>query len=134
MFVYIVFLINNADMKKLILIKLVFLAFLIAILVACAVNPVTGKRQVMLISEEQELQMGKEYDPQIVASFGEYKNDALLSFLREKSAEIGKISHRPDINWHVRILDSPVVNAFAVPGGYIYFTRAFLPISTVKRS
>jgi predicted Zn-dependent protease len=126
MFVFFVFLINNTNMKKLILIKLVILAFLTAILVACAVNPVTGKRQVMLVSEEQELQMGKEYDPQIVASFGEYKNDALLSFLREKSTEIGKISHRPNINWQVRILDSPVVNAFAVPGGYIYFTRGIL--------
>jgi predicted Zn-dependent protease len=96
----------------------------------CAVNPVTGKRQVMLMSEEQELQMGKEYDPQVVASFGEYKNDELLSFISEKSKEIGKISHRPNLEWHVRILDSPVVNAFAVPGGYVYFTRGILTYFT----
>ena len=92
----------------------------------CAVNPVTGKSQVMLMSEAQEIQMGKEYDPQVIATFGEYKNDALLSFITGKSTEIGKISHRPNLEWHVRIVDSPVVNAFAVPGGYIYFTRGIL--------
>lgn len=92
----------------------------------CAVNPVTGKSQVMFMSEEQEIQMGKEYDPQVVATFGEYKNDALLSLLNTKADEIGKISHRPNLEWHVRILDSPVINAFAVPGGYIYFTRGIL--------
>lgn len=113
-------------MKKLILIRLSLLTLLSVVLTTCAVNPVTGKRQVMLVSEEQELQMGKEYDPQIVASFGEYKNDALLSFINQRASEIGKISHRPNIEWHVRILDSPVINAFAVPGGYVYFTRGIL--------
>lgn len=113
-------------MKSLILIRLSLIAILSMILTTCAVNPVTGKRQVMLVSEEQEMQMGKEYDPQIVAQFGEYKNDALLTFLNQKASEIGKISHRPEIEWHVRILDSPVINAFAVPGGYLYFTRGIL--------
>ena len=92
----------------------------------CAVNPVTGKSQIMMMSEQQEIQMGKEYDPQVIATFGEYKNDALLSLITEKCAEIGKISHRPNLEWHVRMIDSPVVNAFAVPGGYLYFTRGIL--------
>ena len=93
---------------------------------SCAVNPVTGKRQIMLMSEEQEIAMGKEYDPQIIATFGEYKDDRLLSFIREKGEAMGRISHRPDLQYHFRILDSPVVNAFAVPGGYLYFTRGIL--------
>lgn len=113
-------------MKKLILIRLSLLTAFAVLITTCAVNPVTGKRQVMLVSEEQEIQMGKEYDPQIMAQFGEYKNDALLSFINQKAQEIGKVSHRPDIQWNVRILDSPVVNAFAVPGGYVYFTRGIL--------
>ncbi|MGE5421040.1 MAG: M48 family metalloprotease [Chloroflexota bacterium] len=113
-------------MKKLILIRLSLLTALAVVLTTCAVNPVTGKRQMMLISEEQEMQMGKEYDPQIIAQFGEYKNDAMLAFINQRAAEIAKISHRPNIEWHVRILDSPVVNAFAVPGGYVYFTRGIL--------
>lgn len=113
-------------MKKLILIRISLLTALAVFFTTCAVNPVTGKRQVMLISEAQEMQMGKEADPQIVASFGEYKNDAVLAFINQEAAQIAKISQRPNIEWHVRILDSPVVNAFAVPGGYVYFTRGIL--------
>lgn len=109
-----------------VLMKSLLLVAMSLIPVNCAVNPVTGKSQVMLMSEEQEIKMGKEYDPQIVAAFGEYKNDELLSFLQSKTAELGKISHRPGLEYHVRILDSPVVNAFAVPGGYLYFTRGIL--------
>ncbi|NSW94959.1 MAG: M48 family metalloprotease, partial [Bacteroidales bacterium] len=86
----------------------------------------TGKKQIMLMSEEQEIALGAEYDPQVIATFGEYRNDALLSFLQQKGTEMGKISHRPNLQYHVRILDSPVVNAFAVPGGYIYLTRGIL--------
>ena len=50
----------------------------------------------------------------------------LLKLITEKGTEIGKLSHRPNLTYHFRILDSPVVNAFAVPGGYIYLTRGIL--------
>jgi predicted Zn-dependent protease len=99
---------------------------IIALICSCAVNPVTGKRQLMLVSEAQEIQMGQEYDPQVIASFGEYTNDNLLAFVQGKGTEMGKISHRPNLEYHLRVLDSPVVNAFAVPGGYIYLTRGIL--------
>ena len=93
---------------------------------SCAVNPVTGKRQLMFMSEAQEVKIGSDYDPQVIATFGEYKNDALLSFIQNKGKEMGLISHRPKLEYHFRILDSPVINAFAVPGGYIYLTRGIL--------
>jgi predicted Zn-dependent protease len=93
---------------------------------SCAVNPVTGGRQLMLFSEAQEIKMGKEYDPQVIATFGLYDDPDLMAFIEEKGAEMGKISHRPNLEYHFRILDSPVVNAFAVPGGYLYFTRGIL--------
>jgi predicted Zn-dependent protease len=108
------------------LFKLVIFFAALMMVPSCAVNPVTGKRQLALMSEQQEIAMGREYDPQIVAMFGEYKNDKLLSFITEKGTEMGKISHRPNLQYHFRILDSPVVNAFAVPGGYLYFTRGIL--------
>jgi predicted Zn-dependent protease len=108
------------------LFKLVIFFTALMMVPSCAVNPVTGKRQLALITEQQEIAMGKEYDPQIVATFGEYKNDKLLAFIQEKGTEMGKISHRPKLEYHFRILDSPVVNAFAVPGGYLYFTRGIL--------
>ncbi len=80
----------------------------------------------MLISEKQEIRMGREYDPQITASFGLYENEPLLNLIQEKGQEMADISHRPDLEYHFRILDSPVINAFAVPGGYVYFTRGIL--------
>lgn len=96
------------------------------LLSSCAVNPVTGKRQLMFISESREIRMGEEYDPQITAAFGLYENEVLQELIEEKGKEMGKISHRPNLEYHFRILDSPVINAFAVPGGYIYFTRGIL--------
>jgi len=99
---------------------------IILILPSCAVNPVTGKKQLMLMTEEQEIAMGSNYDPSVIATFGLYENEELLNFITEKGKELGRISHRPNLEYHFRILDSPVVNAFAVPGGYIYFTRGIL--------
>ncbi|MCX6302768.1 MAG: M48 family metalloprotease [Bacteroidia bacterium] len=114
-------------MKRLnISVKISLLLGAIMLVISCAINPVTGKKQVMLMSEAQELALGSQYDPQVLATFGEYKSDALLSFIKEKTTEMGKISHRPTLEYHIKILDSQVVNAFAVPGGYIYLTRGIL--------
>jgi predicted Zn-dependent protease len=107
----------------------IWLLFLLAgtlLITACARNPVSGRRQLVMMSERQEIQLGADYDPMVLATFGEYENEPLLAFMREKGREMGKISHRPDLEYHFRILDSPVINAFAVPGGYIYFTRGIL--------
>jgi len=105
----------------------VFLVFMALLMVpSCAVNPVTGKKQLMLMSEAQEIEMGRQYDPQVVFTFGQYQDDQLLQFIQAKGDEMGKLSHRPNLQYHFRILDTPVVNAFAVPGGYIYFTRGIL--------
>lgn len=108
------------------IITLSLVAAAVALIWSCAVNPVTGKKQLMFITEEQEVAMGLQYDPQVISTFGEYRNDNLLRFLQTKEDEMGTISHRPGIEYHVKILDSPVVNAFAVPGGYIYLTRGIL--------
>lgn len=104
-----------------------FLLLAVILLIpSCAVNPVTGKRQLMLVSENQEIAMGREYDPQVVATFGEYKDEKLYAFMEKLGTEMGLISHRPNLKYHFKILDTPVINAFAVPGGYIYFTRGIL--------
>lgn len=109
--------------------QLIPLAGLVATIVlvnACARNPVTGKKEVVLMSESQELAMGREADPQIVAQFGLYPDSAMQQFIREKGNQMAAISHRPSIPWTFRVLESDVVNAFAVPGGYVYFTRGIL--------
>jgi predicted Zn-dependent protease len=99
---------------------------LIALSLSCAVSHVTGKKQFMLMSEAQEIEMGKEYDPQVIATFGQYQNATLQAFVQEKGTQLGKLSHWPGLKYNVKVLDSPVVNAFAVPGGYIYLTRGIL--------
>jgi predicted Zn-dependent protease len=103
------------------------LIFVLLLLIpSCAINPVTGKKQFMLMSEAQEVALGAQYDPSVVATFGVYDNQEILDFISQKGIEMGKISHRPNLEFHFKILDSPVINAFAVPGGYIYLTRGIL--------
>jgi predicted Zn-dependent protease len=109
-----------------ILVNAVLFATAVAIVVSCAVNPVTGKQQIMLMSEAQEVALGVSYNPQVLATFGEYADADLQAYVQAKGTEMGKISHRPALEYHVKVIDSPVVNAFAVPGGYIYLTRGIM--------
>ena len=80
----------------------------------------------MFVSEEQEIAMGAQYHPSVISTFGTYENKELQNFLDEKGTQMGQLSHRPNLRYRITILDSPVVNAFAVPGGYLYFTRGIL--------
>ncbi|MFD2574040.1 M48 family metalloprotease [Spirosoma soli] len=94
--------------------------------VGCSRNPVTGKRQLILMSKEQEIALGKESHPSIVATMGLYDDTKLTNFINEKGKAMARLSHRPDLPYQFYIVDSPVVNAFAVPGGYVYFTRGIM--------
>ncbi|MFY0592975.1 MAG: M48 family metalloprotease [Roseivirga sp.] len=80
----------------------------------------------MLLSEEKEIAMGKESDPGIVSFFGLYEDEKLQQFIETKGKEMAAISHRPNLPYEFKIVDSPVLNAFAVPGGYVYFTRGIM--------
>ncbi len=101
-------------------------AFLLCCALSCAVNPVSGKKQLILMSEDQEKAMGLQSDPEVIASFGAYNDQKLQDFITLKGKEMGSISHRPNLDYQFKVLDSPVVNAFAVPGGYVYFTRGIM--------
>lgn len=111
-------------MKKYIIISCLTATFFL--FHSCATNPVTGKKQVVLMSEEQEIAMGMQADPEIVAQFGLYEDKALQAFITEKGKKMAAISHRPNINYEFKIVDSEVLNAFAVPGGFVYFTRGIM--------
>lgn len=97
-----------------------------AALTSCAVNPATGQRQFTLYSEAQEIEMGRMYDPQIVAEMGLYPDESLQRYVQELGSRLAARSERPHLPWTFRVLDDPVVNAFALPGGYIYVTRGIL--------
>ncbi len=105
---------------------IVYIVGLSLILSSCARNPVTGKRELSLMSESQEIAMGKESDPSIVAEYGVYESPKLQAFITDKGKQMAAISHRPNLPYSFKILDSPIVNAFAVPGGYVYFTRGIM--------
>ena len=93
---------------------------------ACAVNPATGKRQLMLVSEGQEIQMGAQYDSQVVTSIGVYPDPALQTYVADLGRKLAATSERPNLAWTFRVVDDPSVNAFAIPGGHVYVTRGIL--------
>lgn len=98
----------------------------LAIFIACAVNPVTGEKQLMLLSESDAQQLGKQTDAQITQQYGLYEESDLNRYIDEIGQDMARLTHRPNLDYHFKILDTPTVNAFAVPGGYVYFTRGIL--------
>jgi len=97
-----------------------------AFLESCAVNPVTGKREFMLMGEDEEINMGKEAHGQIVEEYGAYGDSSMQDWFTARGNEMTPFSHRKHLPWQFTVLDSPVINAFAVPGGNIYVTRGIL--------
>jgi predicted Zn-dependent protease len=96
------------------------------LMVACTMNPATGERQLTLMSEAQEIQMGAQYHPEVLAAYGAYDDPGWQRYIQELGAKIAATSERPELNWTFTVLDDPVVNAMALPGGYIYVNRGIL--------
>jgi predicted Zn-dependent protease len=93
----------------------------------CATNPATGRRQLILMSEQQEIQVGRESDAQVRKEMGVYDDAALQRYVATIGARLVKEAHRPGLPWTFTVVDEPAVNAFALPGGFIYITRGILP-------
>jgi predicted Zn-dependent protease len=102
------------------------IAALILAVAACAVNPATGRREFSLVSEGQEIAMGQEADPQISASMGLVDDPELQAYVSGLGMRVAEVSERPNLPWSFKVVDDPIVNAFAVPGGFIYVTRGIL--------
>lgn len=102
---------------------ILLLAFLA---VSCAINPVTGKKELSLISEAQEIEMGKQTDSEVAAQFGLYDDPELKAYVNKLGLAMAAKTQRPGLPYRFAVLDSPVVNAFAVPGGSIYVTRGIV--------
>ena len=100
---------------------------LIALVAACATNPVTGRREFSFMSEAQEIGIAQKSDPQIKAEMGVYNDPELQSYVADIGQRMAKISERPQLPWRFTVVDVPAVNAFAVPGGGIYITRGIMP-------
>jgi predicted Zn-dependent protease len=92
----------------------------------CATNPVTGKSQLALVSEPQEIEMGKQAAEETRQSIGLVKNDSLQTYVHDVGLKLAKDSERPELPWSFQVVDDPTPNAFALPGGYIFVTRGLL--------
>ena len=95
-------------------------------LAGCATNPVTGGKDFVTLTEDQEIQIGRANDPKIRAQFGVYDDAKLQAYVQQVGERVAAKSHRPGLVYRFAVLDSPDVNAFALPGGYIYVTRGIL--------
>ena len=96
------------------------------LLAGCATNPVTGKREFTLVSEGQEVEMGKGAAEEVAQTIGLYDNPATQRYVAELGKRLAAHSERPELPWSFQVVDDPVVNAFALPGGFIFVTRGLM--------
>jgi len=95
-------------------------------LVGCAAHPVTGKRELRLVSTKQEVALGKATAQQVVKQFGVYDDPKLHEYINEVGQKLANVCERKEITYYFTVLDTPMVNAFAAPGGFIFVTRGIL--------
>ncbi|HEU0200957.1 MAG TPA: M48 family metalloprotease [Burkholderiaceae bacterium] len=106
-----------------------FLAALTAaLLLGCTTveNPVTGRAERTVMDVQTELAEGQKAHQQVLTEFGAYKDPKVQAYVNELGQRLARQSHRSELKWTFTVLDSPVVNAFAVPGGYVYVTRGLM--------
>ena len=92
----------------------------------CATNPVTGGTDIVTMSEAQEIELGRKMHPQILQQYGRFDDEELQQYVNEVGQRIAVKSHRPNLQYTFTVLDSEEVNAFALPGGYVYITRGIM--------
>ncbi len=100
---------------------------LLGLFPACTVNPVTGRSQLDLMGEAQELEMGRQLFPRYTqSSLGEVPDGDLQDYVNGVGRRLAAVSHRPSIPWAYNAVNDPDVNAYALPGGKISITRGLL--------
>lgn len=92
----------------------------------CATNPVTGHSEFSLVSPQQELSIGRDGYQAMLNEYGAYDEARVAAYVDSVGQRLAAASHEPNLAWHFTVLDDPVVNAFAMPGGYVYITRGIL--------
>lgn len=97
-----------------------------SLLSGCATNPVTGESDFVLMSEEQEIALGRETHKDVMKQYTEYDHPELQALVNNLGQELAAKSHRSHLDYTFTLLDSPQVNAFATPGGYVYITRGII--------
>ena len=97
---------------------------------ACATNPATGERQLSLVSEAQEVAMGREAAQQVQQTIGLVEDADLQRYVQQVGRALAAESERPDLPWTFGVVEDAVPNAFALPGGFIFITRGLTTLLT----
>jgi predicted Zn-dependent protease len=105
---------------------ILLLLVIVLIFSACGINPVTGKREINFINEQREIALGRNASYEISKEYGVYNNTALESYVNDVGQQLVSVSDRNSISYEFHVVDMPFLNAFALPGGYIYITRGLL--------
>jgi predicted Zn-dependent protease len=106
-----------------------FAILLLVGLTACGTtvtNPVTGRAERTVMDERAEIEEGRKAHAEILKEYGVYNDPALQAYVNEVGQKLARQSHRSTLQWTFTVLDSPEINAFALPGGYVYMTRGIL--------
>ena len=96
--------------------------------VSCATNPATGGKMLSLVSESQEIRMGQQFSREVESSMPLVDDAELQAYVEGVGLALAAVSERPDLPWSFRVVDDPVANAFALPGGPVYVTRGILAL------
>ena len=99
---------------------------LVSLSFGCAINPVSGNQDFVLMSEDQEVAMGSNYSKQVLKQIAIYPDKKVQEYVQNIGDSLAKKSHRPELVYRFIVLDSPDVNAFALPGGYIFIYRGLM--------
>ena len=104
-------------------------ALALSLLAGCGsrvVNPVSGRAERSVMDEQTEIAEGRKAHPQVLAEYGVLANPRLQAYVNEVGQKLAKQSHRAQLDWTFTVLDSPEINAFALPGGFVYITRGLM--------
>ena len=109
--------------------KLTALMLSIALLAGCgstSINPVSGQAERSVMSEAAEIAEGKKSHEQVLQEYGVLKNARVQAYVNGIGQQLARQSQRANLQWTFTVLDSPEINAFALPGGYVYITRGIM--------
>jgi len=112
---------------------LLILSLILCFCIGCAVNPITGEEELMFISENQDIEIGRKYAPEIEKQLGgRIDNPDLQNYIDSVGQKIARISHRPNWEYHFTAVEHKMVNAIALPGGHIFVTKGMLEKLTTE--
>jgi predicted Zn-dependent protease len=99
-----------------------------AALAGCARNPVTGRNELSLVGEADEVNLGRQSAEQVVQSIGLVQDQTMQDYVQRIGAGLAAKSERPQLPWTFRVVNDPTPNAFALPGGFIFVTRGMMAL------